>query len=126
MAKKAETAKMIDRDKYDYQPVRYTDAAGKTRHSAGNGDALARALLGLDLEAVIKVAKANGLDDLVKKHQSNKTVNAGQFRMILGNALRALVRKGEEVAVNGTVIKKLDQKEPVIKPTEAKTPRKAA
>ena len=110
MAKKAATPLMIDRERYGYKPAKYTNAEGKTRYSVGNGDALARALIGMDLEAVIKVAKANGLGELVSRHTSNKNVNTGQLRMILGNALRALVRKGTPVKVGDVTIKSLDQK----------------
>lgn len=127
MAKKPES-KMIDRDKYAYDPIRYTDASGKTRHSVGNGDALARAMLGMDTEAILKATKANGLGALVEKHRNNKKINQGHLRMLCGNALRALIRKGTSVVVNGVEIKKLDQKEPVLKSpsTPAERKKKAA
>lgn len=113
MARKKNTD-MIDRERYQYKSVRYRDGAGKTRYSSTNGDAVARALIGLDLEAVEKAARANGLGELVQKHKNNDRINSGQRRMLLGNALRARVRNGEPVTINGCEIKKLDQKQPVL------------
>lgn len=105
-----DNAPMIDRSRYDYSTVRVADPkTGKVRHSTGNGDAVARAMLAITADDLPKLVKKNGLPEL--KHGSNP----GQFRMIVGNSLRAKVRKGEEVTIGDVVVKKLDQREPVIK-----------
>lgn len=112
MAKKNDTpAAMIDRGRYDYERVKFRDpSTGKIRHSAGNGDAVARAMLGLNVGQVVHTAMTAGLDELVSKHSDKRTSNPGQFRMIVGNALRALVRKGTSVQIGDHLVKKLDQK----------------
>lgn len=100
---------MIDRDKYAYNTVRVAGKDGKVRNSTGNGDAVARAMLSVTFDDLPKIIKKNGLPDL------KQGSNPGQFRMIVGNSLRAKVRKGEEVTIGDVVVKKLDQREPVIK-----------
>lgn len=103
MAKK-DAAKMIDPGRYGYGTTKVRGANGKIRHSRGNGDAVARALLGADFDAVLK---ANGLTERMKAHADK---NSGQFRMIGGNMLRALIKKGEPVTIGDHVIKSLTQK----------------
>lgn len=103
----AEDKKMIDRSKYDYQTTRVIGKDGKVRHSAGNGDAIARALLGLAHDEIVRVIKQNGLQDKLGKHIDQ--VNPGQLRMFVGNSLRGMVRRGEAVTVGKHVIKSLDQ-----------------
>ena len=99
---------MIDRTKHQYEVTRFVDKAGKTRTSLGNGDAVAKAMLGLDPDAVVRVMKKNGLEDKLGRHVGK--VNSGQFRMFVGNALRGKVRRGEEVVVGDLTIKSLDQR----------------
>lgn len=109
-----EPKQMIDRAKYDYKATRVADPkTGKVRNRVSNGDAVARAMLGITFEQLPKTAKANGLEELVSKHKDS--VNPGQFRMIIGNALRAKVKRGEEVTIGDVLVKKLDQREPVVK-----------
>lgn len=99
---------MIDRSKYKYDPISYTDPkTGKKRRSLGNGDAVARAMLGLSADDLVTVCKANGLDELAAKKDA---INPGQFRMMVGNALRGLVRKGTAVNVGDHEITSLSQK----------------
>lgn len=119
----AESSAMIDRTKYAYQSTRVTDPkTGKVRVSVGNMDAVARAMLLVTSDDLIKIAKKNGLDkyDAAKRD----SVNPGQFRMQVGNALRGKVRKGEEVTIGEVVVKKLDQREPVIKEVPPGAPKK--
>lgn len=123
----AESNTIIDRSKYEYGTVRVADPkTGKVRNSTSNGDSVARALLAIPFDDLMKVAKKNGIEDTIAKHVNN--LNPGQVRMITGNALRAKVRKGEEVIIGDVVVKKLDQREPVIKeaPLKAAEPKKKA
>lgn len=112
--------KMIDRSKYDYAPTTFKDPkTGKTRRSLGNGDAVARAMLGLDKDDLLKVVRANGLAE--KLAGKADAVNPGQFRMMVGNALRGLVRKlkdGESIKIGKHEITSLDQTIEVEEPEE--------
>jgi hypothetical protein len=92
-----------------YARTKIIGSDGKARHSASNGDALARALLiyvagGGDLT---KLAKVNGLQDRISVETLS---NQGLARMTLGNMLRALVKRGEPVTVGDLTVKSLDQK----------------
>lgn len=101
---------IIDRDKYNYERVQYADPkTGKRRSSYSNGDAVATAMLGIDQKGLEKVMRDNGLKEKLGKHVES-AANPGQFRMLLGNSLRAMVKRGEEVTIGDHVIKKLDQK----------------
>lgn len=128
MAKKAkETGSVVDTEKYQYDRIKIAGADGKVRHSASNNDAVARALLvhlagGAD---IMKVVRANKLQDKMKEHEGK---NAGLFRMILGHALRGLVRNGTPVEIGAIMVKKLDQKVavPEVKDKAAPRKRKAA
>lgn len=51
----------------------------------------------LDVEALWKIATANGID-----HKPYKDLNNGQKRMNIGNKLRGLVADGETVNIAGT------------------------
>lgn len=107
MAKKAVvTGSMIDRNKYGYERTKFVGADGKARYSAGNGDAVAQALLGVTGTKFDKVVRDAGLKDLAAKHAGK---NPGQFRMIIGNALRAIVRKGGTVVIGDNTITSLGQ-----------------
>lgn len=99
----------IDRAKYNYETTKVRDKDGKVRHSAGNGDAIASAMLGMTHDDMVATVKANGLNDKMAKHITG-AVNTGMFRMALGNVLRGLVRKGTPVTIGAHTVKKLDQK----------------
>lgn len=107
--KAAGTAKsVVDTSKYRYEATKFRDKDGKLKVSRGNDDALARALTnysqsGKSLEAV---AKANKVEDRLSKEY----VNAGQYRMALGNVLRGLIRNNTPVNVGGVIIKSLTQR----------------
>lgn len=97
----------IDTGKYEYGRVKYRDKDGKTKVSRGNLDAVALAMLGMGPKELDRVVKDNKLEDKVAKA---RTLNAGQFRMSIGNSLRAIVRAGEAVTIGDHTIKKLDQR----------------
>lgn len=102
------TAPVINTGSYNYGKVKVKDADGKSRTSRGNGDAVATAMLGLSHDELLKVMKKNGLTD--KLGDKPGKVNNGQFRMLLGNSLRALVRGGTPVDINGVEVKSLVQR----------------
>lgn len=134
MAKADEAAPMIDRSKYEYERTKFVGKDGKVRTSVGKGDAVARAMLGMSEDDLLKCAKANKLSDKIIGHHGN--VNPGQFRMFVGNALRAKVKRGEPVTIGKHTIEKLDQKVDIAEPAaeakeapakaEKKAPRKKA
>lgn len=109
----SERAGFIDPSRYTR--TTFTDPkTGKPRHSAGNGDAVATALLHVPNEKLDTVARKNGIEGFVGK----EFVNPGQRRMALGNRLRAAVRRceakeGEPVTIGEHEIKKLDQRVPL-------------
>lgn len=108
MAKKTKTIDMSDRD---YRRVKVVGEDGRSRHSAHNDDAVARALLtfitaGGDLD---KVLKDNKLGDIYPKGRRGFG-NAGLFRMTLGGSLRALVRSGTPAKIGDIVVKTLEQR----------------
>lgn len=104
-------------DKYNYQRTRFLDAEGNIRHSAGNGDAVARAMLRLSPDQIADIAEAHDVD-------MSKYKNPGLAKMALSSRLRALVRKDTQVQIGDCLIKKLDQKQPELK--APKVERKAA
>lgn len=114
MPNKDDSAPVIDRAKYGYSSARVADPkTGKVRNVVSNGDAVARALSLTSFDDLPKIAKSNGVSDKFDKFKN--TVNAGMVRMNLGNVLRAMVRNGTEVTIGEYTIKKLDQREPVVK-----------
>lgn len=120
MAKKTvATGSMIDRNKYGYARTKFIGPDGKARYSAGNGDAVAKALLGVTGAKFDKVVRDAGLKDLAAKHSDK---NPGQFRMVIGNALRAIIRKGGSVVIGDNTITSLGQ---AIKQAEPPAPKKA-
>lgn len=113
MARKAKKAKKegtsIDMSDRDYKAIRVENKDGTIRHSRGNGDAVAKAMIayvagGGDLMAVVK---ANGLTD---KYGQKDFPNQGMFRMTLGNSLRALVRAGTPVKIGKEIVSTLTQR----------------
>lgn len=114
---------IIDRSKYNYERKQYADPeTGKRRSTYSNGDAVANAMLGLSADQLEKVMKDNGLEEKLGKHLTG-AANPGQFRMLLGNSLRAKVKRGEPVTIGEHTVKKLDQK---VKPSVAPPPPKVA
>lgn len=74
----------------------------------GNGDAISIAMRGMEIGDVKKAMKDNGLAKKLGHHYG--VLNNGRFRMVVGNCLRAMVLNDKPVTINGTVIKKLNQK----------------
>lgn len=123
MAKKASKKKVIAKavvaseegrngfiDPSRYSRTTFLDPkTGKTRHSAGNGDAVATALLHVSNDKLDTIARANKVPDFVGR----EFVNQGQRRMALGNRLRGMVRKGDPVVIGEHSIRKLDQRVPL-------------
>lgn len=96
-------------DKYKYTRVKLRGPDGKAKYSAMSADAIARSMWGLDNKAVIKILQDNALDHVVKHAETKST---GHFRMIAGQALRAVINKGAGVMVNGLLIKSTGQDVP--------------
>lgn len=94
--------------KYNYERTKFVDADGNTRHSAGNLDAVARAMLLITPEQLVELAEANEID-------LSKYKNPGLAKMALANRLRGLVRKDTAVKIGDVLVKKLDQKQPELK-----------
>lgn len=101
------TGNVIDGSRYKYDRVKFVGADGKTRTSANNGDSIAQAMLGMTPDEVMHVVEENGLAEKLAKHY--RKLNPGHFRMVVGNALRATIKKGGKVKVNGRWISSLDQ-----------------
>lgn len=89
-----------------YGRTRVLTAEGKVRHSATNGDAVAQAMFGMSRDDLVTAATVNGLETRMLKHNDKPN---GQFRMNLGNMLRAMVRKGNAVKIGKHRVEKLDQ-----------------
>lgn len=114
---------IIDREKYNYDRVKVQDKEGKTRYSYSKGDAVARAMLGMDHEDLVKIVKGNKvLDERIGRH-ADKPANSGQFRMMVGNSIRALVKRGTPVKVGKHTISDLNQDVPI--PEVKETPKAA-
>jgi len=95
-------------DKYKYERIKLRDPEGKVHYSANSADAVARALLGMTQDQLIKVLQTNALDHVIP----HKAKNAGQFRMIVGGALRARIAKGEHVRIGPYTVSDLKQDVP--------------
>lgn len=107
-AKPAASAdKVMKIDASRYNRTKFKDASGKSRHSAGNGDAVAQALLGAGPTDLRAIARDNGLTDRMARYEGS--TNPGQYRMNLGNMLRGMVRKGTHVNIGGVTVEGLAQ-----------------
>lgn len=94
-------ASLIDRDKYQYEKRDVKTASGK-RKVVDNGDRIAKAMAGVTTEDLQKIADKNGIEKKMSSYP-----NPGMARMNLGNMLRAKVRGGTKVDINGTVVASL-------------------
>lgn len=70
-----------------------------------SGDAVSKALFGMDINKLYKVAKANKLGE--QMGEPTEADHPGRYRMRLGNFLRGKVRRGEPVKVGGEAIEAL-------------------
>lgn len=105
--KKTSDAKSMKIDASRYTRTKFKGADGKSKHSAGNGDAVAQALLGAGPDDLRSIAADNGLSERMSKYE--KSTNPGQYRMNLGNMLRGMVRKGTHVNIGGVTVEGLAQ-----------------
>lgn len=87
---------VVNREKYNYNTSTVDTGNGK-RKAVDNGDALSDALRALDRKGISEVLRLNGLGDRVEKHAH---LNNGMFRMISGQSLRALLKKGTPIKLN--------------------------
>jgi hypothetical protein len=118
-------ASVVDTEKFNYETTKIRGADGKLRHSRGNQDAIAKAMLvfvaaGGDIK---KVVKANGL---TKKMEGRDGLNAGLYRMNVGVQLRKLVRDGTPVVIGDITVKSLEQYIKVPEAVEKPARKKAA
>lgn len=126
MSKAKATGSVVDLNTYDYKRTSIRGKDGKIRHSASNGDAIAKTMLvfvagGGKLEDVVR---ANGLDDKFKGRKVSD--GAGLYRMSLGVSLRALVRAGTPVKIGSITVKSLKQAVDVPKVEKNGRKKKAA
>lgn len=96
---------VVDVSKYKYNRIKVRGPDGVARYSAGNQDAVAKALTGMNKQQLFDVSLANGL----KLDTHFKLRNDGHFRMIVGQALRNIIIKGGKIDVNGVEITNLGQ-----------------
>ena len=98
------TKPAIDTSSYKYSKLRIRDRNGDIQYSAGNGDAIAKAMLIFTAAGgkVKDVAKAN---ELSVKNGGNH----GIYRMAVGVALRGKVRNGESVRIGAITVSRLSQ-----------------
>ena len=88
------------RSQYIRDPKVKTESGAATIH---NGDALARAMAGLTQADFKKIARDNGVLDRFEGW--TESLNPGQVRLNLGNVLRGMARRGEEVTIQGKRVK---------------------
>lgn len=96
---------VVDTTKYKYDRIKVRGPDGVARYSAGNKDAVAKSLMGMTKEQLLKVAQSNGLN--LAAHFDSR--NNGHFRMIVGQSLRSVVIKGGTITIHGVKIAALDQ-----------------
>lgn len=105
------SGQILDTEKYKYKRIRVRDKnTGKVRYSANNGDAVARAMFGMDKGQMVRVMNENGLTGRLGHHSAK---NAGHFRMVLGQALRSIIARGEQIHIAGRRIAALSQQVPL-------------
>lgn len=106
-AKAKKTAKshdsdLFDREKYQYEADKEHKTAGG-RPSVNNGDRLATALTGKTGADMKKILKENGLE----WNPEWDARNEGMQKMNASNRLRAAVKRGEKVKIDGKSIASL-------------------
>lgn len=119
MAKK-KTGSVVDTDRYEYDKIRVRDKSGKIRHSANNGDAIAKAML-------VHLASGGTIEQVIRANKLKveaKATNPGLLRMRVGVSLRAIVKGGEPVQIGKQSVKSLKQAI-VVPKVEDLAPRKS-
>lgn len=97
---------VVDVEKYKYDRIKVRGPDGVARYTAGNKDAIAKAMFGMTKEQIRTVATENNLDLAVHFEKRNM----GHLRMIVGQALRNIIAKKGTVLIDGHKITKLNQK----------------
>lgn len=100
---------MIDFGKHSYPRIKLKSPSGKVVYSATSSDAISRAMFGMNHVDLVAVAKTNGMEERLSKHYDK---NTGHLRMIVGQALRSLIHKGNRVVIRGLKIEDLKQDVP--------------
>ncbi len=103
-------SQVLDTPRYKYKRIRVRGKDGVVRYSANNGDPVARLMLGAGKDELVKTMAENGLTERLGPHS---TKNAGHFRMVLGQALRMLVKKKLPITIGGVEVRSLTQKVPL-------------
>lgn len=88
-----------------YDKIQYLDSDGKLRSTKGTADAVAIAMLGMNVEQIETLARDNEAWD-----DKYITLNPGMVRMNIGNRLRNLVKKGGSIVIGDFTVTSLDQK----------------
>lgn len=101
----AKSKSVVDTKNYKYGAVKFRDADGKLRHTADNGDAIAKAMRA-------HVAAGGTIEQIVADNglEVKKSGNAGLFRMSVGGVLRGKVRNGETVKIGKLKVSSLKQR----------------
>lgn len=109
MPKKSKSSgSVVDLGKYNYKRVSIRGTDGKVRHSAINGDAVAKAML-LAVSQGVGIGEIIKANDLSSKFTIKSAVNPGLLRMSVGGSLRALVKAGTPVKIGRVKVESLRQ-----------------
>ena len=100
------SGQILDTNKYSYIRIKLQAPDKPTVYSANNADAISRIMLAMTKNELITVSIKNKMDERLSKHYNK---NAGHLRMIVGQALRSMVKKHQSVLVRGVTITALDQ-----------------
>lgn len=123
MAKSANKS-VINREEHDYKHFRVRGADGRIIYSAGNGDAVHKAMLLFNANGgnYAKLIRDNGLNVEAEGR------NPGLVSMSVSVALRAKLRRKEDVKIGDIVVKSLRQAIdlPKVEPVSGAKPKKKA
>src|SRR5262245_43830685 len=103
-AEEASKGSIVDRSRYTYPTLRVRGHDNKLYYIRGVDDAVTRAM------ALHSIVAGLDLNDIAVENnlEMGQYSNMGQFRMALGNKLRARVKRGEPVVIGGINIPSLD------------------
>ena len=87
------------RSQYERLPA---DKTKGLKPYTSNGDTVALAVRGMDRDAMLQLAVDNGIEP--EKLTKLEALNNGQVKMGVSNMLRARIKKGEKVKINGRII----------------------
>lgn len=103
-AEEAASKSIVDRNKYSYPTIKTRGADGKAAYVRGVDDAVTRAMA---LHSIVN-GKDLGEIAVANNMEMGEYSNMGQFRMALGNKLRAALKRGEAVIIGDFTINALD------------------